>query len=177
MSPIILVGAGILLVGLGVGLGYWLSYILRNRETTKASDIQNELDEYRQHVTEHFSETAQHFQELGQQYRSLYKHMAHGAEALCDPAQSDAMLEFPAGDIAAIAASNDEQQDAPKVIRDYAPEEENESVQVKAEDPETAETPADVSAADETTENPVAKEEAADAVSKEAAIETERTVH
>ena len=179
MSPIIFVGASVLLFGLGSGLGYWLSHSQRKREATKASDIQNELDEYRQHVTEHFGETAQHFQALGQQYQSLYKHMAHGAEALCDPAQSDAMLEFPAGGIAAIAASVDEREDAPEVVKDYALDAENEPVQVeaKAEEPETPETLADISAADETAEKPAAEEEIADAVSKPTPIETERTVH
>jgi uncharacterized membrane-anchored protein YhcB (DUF1043 family) len=100
MSPIILVGAGILLFGLGLGLGYWFAHSQRKREATRASDIQNELDDYRRHVTEHFGETAQHFQTLGQQYQSLYKHMAQGADALCDalrshlPGQTQDQLEL-----------------------------------------------------------------------------------
>ena len=179
MSPIMLVGAGILLFGLGLGLGYLLSHSLRKREATKACDIQNELDEYRQHVTEHFSETAQHFQALGQQYQSLYKHMAHGAEALCDPAQTDAMLEFPAGDIAALAASVDEREDVSEPIRDYAPAEEGEPVHVEAtaEEAETPETHADASSTDEMAEEAAAEEEIADAVNKPTPGETERTVH
>ena len=176
MSPIILVGAGALLFGLGAGLGYWFS---RNREATKASDIQDELDEYRRHVTEHFSETAQHFQALGQQYRSLYKHMAHGADALCDPTHANAMLEFPAGDTAALTATADEREGAAQPIRDYAPAEEIEPVQVDvtAEEPETPETRSEISAADETSVDSGAEEEMADAIAKPPTSETERTVH
>ena len=91
MSPIILIGLGAVLFGLGVGLGILFTYSQRKREATKVSDIQNELDEYRRHVSEHFGQTAQHFQMLGQQYQSLYEHMAEGAQALCDSAQSDAL--------------------------------------------------------------------------------------
>ena len=179
MSPIILAGASILLFGLGLGLGFLFAHSQRKREATRASDIQNELDDYRRHVSEHFSETAQHFQVLGQQYRSLYKHMAHGAEALCDPAQSDTMLEFPAGDIQALTANVDEREGVPESIKDYAPAEEDESSRVgaKAEEAETAETPTEIAAADETAEQPAAEEEIAEAVSNSTPGETERTVH
>ena len=176
MSPIILVGAGILLFGLGLGLGYWFSHM---REATKTGDIQNELDEYRRHVTEHFSETAQHFQALGEQYRSLYKHMAQGAGALCDPAQTDAMLEFPAADTAALTAGSDAEEDAPEPIRDYAPEEEAEPVEVEvtAEEPESPETVEEISTTDEAIVKSDADEEIADSIGQPAPSETERTVH
>ena len=176
MSPIILVGAGILLFGLGLGLGYWFSH---KREATKACDVQNELDEYRRHVTEHFSETAQHFQALGQQYRSLYQHMAHGADALCDPAQTDAMLEFPAADTATLTSGTDEQGDAPEPIRDYAPEEVSEPVPVEeiAAEPPASEPLTETSTADETPAEVTSKEEIADAISEPTPAEAERTVH
>lgn len=179
MSPITLIGAGILLFCLGLGLGYLISHSLRKREATKACDIQNELDTYRQRVTGHFSETAQHFQALGEQYQSLYKHMAHGAEALCDPAQADTRLEFPAGDVEALTADIGEREDAPESIKDYAPAEEDEpaEVEAKAEDPEAPETPAEITAADEAPEEPAAEEEVADAASTPTTSETERTVH
>ena len=176
MSPIILVGAGILLFGLGLGLGYWFSH---RREAAKAGDVQQELDEYRRHVTEHFSETAQHFQALGQQYRSLYKHMATGADALCDAAQVDGMLEFPTADTAALTAGTEEPEFVQEPIRDYAPEEASAPVEVEiaAEEPETAEPPVEVSATEEAAVEGTAEEELADAISKTAATETERTVH
>lgn len=175
MSPIILVGAGVLLFVLGAGLGYWISHM---REATKTGDVQNELDTYRRQVTEHFSETAQHFQALGEQYRSLYKHMATGADALCDPAQVDGMLEFPAADAPALTKGTEEEA-VPEPIKDYAPEEVSEpgTVDAKAEEPETPEAPEEISAADEIKVESEAAEEIPEAISQSTTEETERTVH
>lgn len=178
MSPIILVGAGILLFGLGLGLGYWFAHSQRKREATRASDIQNELDDYRRHVTEHFGETAQHFQTLGQQYQSLYKHMAQGADTLCDPAQSDALLGFAAGNAAAITASTtDIPEKPPEVIRDYAPEEEIESPKVEPEVEASNTSESLASVPDDITAEPPAEEVIADQADTPTPIETERTVH
>ncbi len=179
MSPIILVGAGILLLGLGLGLGYWFARSQRKREATRANDVRNELDIYRRHVTEHFGETAQHFQALGQQYQSLYKHMAQGADALCDPAQSDTLLGFAAGNAPAIMASDGQRESPPEVIRDYVAAEENEPPQV-APDVETA-TPSDLSedssVPDDTTAELSVEEAIVDQVVAPTPEEKERTMH
>jgi len=180
MSPIILVGAGVLLFGLGLGLGYWFAHSQRKREATRASDIQNELDDYRRHVTEHFGETAQQFQTLGQQYQSLYKHMAQGADALCDAAQSDALLGFAAGNAAAITASStDEPEKPPEVIRDYAIAEDIESSQVEpgVEVSNTPESLENSPVRDDITAEPPAEEAIADQVDTPTPIEPERTMH
>ena len=180
MSPIILSGAGILLFGLGLGLGFWIAHSQRKRDASRASDIQNELDDYRRHVTEHFGETAQHFQKLGQQYQSLYKHMAQGANALCDPAQSDALLGFASGSAAAITASTtDEPEKPPEVIRDYATAEEIESAKVgpDVEASNTSESLEKSSMPDEITAESSAEEVIADQVDTPTPIDTERTVH
>jgi len=185
MSPIILVGAGILLLGLGLGLGYWFAHSQGKREATRASDIQNELDDYRRNVTEHFGETAQHFQTLGQQYQSLYKHMVQGADALCDPAQSVDLLGFAAGNAAAIPASTtDKPENPPEVIRDYATEEEIQSpkLESEAESSNTSESLETTSVPDDVTAEPVAAEVVAekvvaDQVGTPTPIEKERTVH
>ena len=51
--------------------------------------------------------------------------MAHGAESLCDSAQSDALLGFAAGTVAAVTAESiDEPVIAPGLVRDYALDEE-----------------------------------------------------
>ncbi len=204
MNPIILVVAGISLLGLGLGLGYWFARSQRKLEATRADDIQKELDNYRQHVTEHFGETAQQFQEIGQQYQSLYKHMAQGASALCDPAQSETLLSFAAGSAPLIVAGNDQPENPPEVIRDYAIAEEIEPPEVirdyaaaeEIEPPQvepdaeatTAEEPLDNLTAETadaedspapevTTAEPSVEEDIAEQVAPPAAVEKERTVH
>jgi uncharacterized membrane-anchored protein YhcB (DUF1043 family) len=83
MSPIALIGAGVLILLIGVGAGF----LLGRRDANRADDIQSELDTYRRDVTEHFGRTAAHFQAIGAEYRKLYDHMASGESALCDTGQ------------------------------------------------------------------------------------------
>ena len=180
MSPIIIIGAGILLFGLGLGLGYWYAHSQSKREATRASDIQNELDDYRRHVTEHFGETAKHFQTIGQQDQSLYKHMAQGADALCDPADSDDLLGFAAGHAPAITASTtDKSEKPPEVIRDSATEEEIESpkVEPEVESSNASESLENSSVPDEVMAEPAAEAVVPDQVDTPSPIEKERTVH
>jgi len=177
MSLIILVGAGISLLGLGLGLGYWFAHSQRKREATRANDVQNELDNYRRHVTEHFGETAQHFQELGQQYQSLYKHMAQGAGALCDSTQSDTLLGFAAGNAPAIVASNDQADNPPEVIRDYAEEVEPPQVKPDVETATPSELLEDSSVPDVTTAELSVEEAIVDQVAAPTPEEKERTMH
>lgn len=177
MSPIILVGAGILLLGLGLGLGYWFA---RNRDAARASDVQNELDDYRRHVTEHFNETAQHFQAIGQQYQSLYRHMAKGADALCDTAQSSALLDFAAANAPQIAdGTADETETQPEVIRDYAASEEDELAieDVEIDTPASVESLESSTVTDDETAEPGAEEVIQDQVDPVDPAKTERTVH
>lgn len=182
MSPIFIACAGILLLGLGLGLGYWFAHSQQKREANRASDVQKELDEYRQGVTEHFSETAQRFQALGQQYQSLYKHMAQGADALCDSAQSDGLLGFGDGNAPEIAISTAvEPGELPEVIRDYATAEEVEPPQaepeVVVEAAETDEAQEDSTVPEDITVEPPVQEDNAEQVAAPTPIEEERTVH
>ena len=169
MNPIFLVAAGIMFFGLGLGLGYWMALLQRKDDAVRVSDLQEEMDEYRRRVSEHFGETAQHFQELGKQYQSLYTHMAKGAGSLCDVAQSDALLGFAGGDAEAIPASAKERpEEVPEVIRDYATAEESEPSKLE---PGPEESKSDIEA------EPSAKEPVSDKVDTQSAIEEERTVH
>lgn len=45
---------------------------------------QEEARQYRTHVTHHFTQTADLLQTLTLNYRTVYEHLAAGAEALCD---------------------------------------------------------------------------------------------
>ena len=95
MSAFVLIGAGVLLLLAGVGLGFWLGTIGRKQEAEKVSDLQKEFDDYRRSVSDHFNVTAEKFQTIGMEYRKLYEHMASGAATLCHADQSGERLEFP----------------------------------------------------------------------------------
>ncbi len=179
MSLIFLVGAGILLFGLGLGLGYWFARSQSLREASKASSIQKELDDYRRDVSNHFSETAAHFRSLGQQYQSLYKHMAQGAESLCDSSQSYAVLGFAADAAPAVTVETmDEAEIPPEVVGDHpfveetAPQAQAEAdAAATSEAPEPSTVPA--GKADESTEEEVIAEQ----IVAPPPAETERSVH
>lgn len=84
MSPILLIGVGIVVLVLGIGLGLWIGNIGRGKELARTAEIKAELDDYRKQVSEHFNTTALHFESIGAEYRRLYEHMAAGAGSLCD---------------------------------------------------------------------------------------------
>jgi uncharacterized membrane-anchored protein YhcB (DUF1043 family) len=48
-----------------------------------ATQRQEELDDYRGRVAEHFSDTSQKLHELTVHYRGVYEHLAQGASDLC----------------------------------------------------------------------------------------------
>ena len=90
-----MIGAGAILLVLGVGLGLWIGSIGRGKEMAKTAEVQAELDDYRRQVSEHFKTTAVHFESIGAEYRRLYDHMAAGAGSLCEmrPAIFEAPIE------------------------------------------------------------------------------------
>jgi uncharacterized membrane-anchored protein YhcB (DUF1043 family) len=89
---IVLGAAGLLVVG--GGLGFWLAQLRLRGESAKADEVQQQFDEYRREVTQHFGRTAEHFKAIGREYRELYEHMASGADSLCDRDALDAKLSF-----------------------------------------------------------------------------------
>ncbi len=93
-----MIGAGAILLTLGVGLGLWIGSIGRGKEMAKTAEVQAELDDYRRQVSEHFKTTAVHFESIGAEYRRLYEHMAAGAGSLCE--MRPAIFETPIEKIA-----------------------------------------------------------------------------
>lgn len=75
LAAICLAGGGLLGFLLGRGGG---------REKQRAEALEQEFEDYKRNVTEHFGKTAEHFQSIGRQYRELYEHMAGGATTLCE---------------------------------------------------------------------------------------------
>ncbi|MEZ5543400.1 MAG: DUF1043 family protein [Pseudomonadota bacterium] len=83
---------GILSFLIGIVLGWIITYTLVVRHG-RTHQLQLELDElqenfrdYRDQVTHHFMRTSELVQEMTQSYRSVYEHLASGAQYLCgDP--------------------------------------------------------------------------------------------
>jgi hypothetical protein len=82
----IAVGAGLLLVGLG--LGFFLGR--RGQSGARLRTLENELraeretgQSYRDSVVKHFDSTSDQFRDLTRLYAGLYAHLAEGARELC----------------------------------------------------------------------------------------------
>ncbi|HSM29158.1 MAG TPA: DUF1043 family protein [Woeseiaceae bacterium] len=78
----------------GIGLGFWFSQLRMRGQSAKAGEVQQQFDDYRREVTQHFGQTAEHFKAIGREYRELYEHMAGGADSLCDREALDTKLSF-----------------------------------------------------------------------------------
>lgn len=169
---IIVMSVGVLA---GLGLGFFLGRLGGRGNTQKLADVEAELNEYRQNVSEHFSQSAEHFQAIGRQYRELYEHMAVGSEKLCVGAPSEGQLKFPRPDEVSKEAS--EQTDEPETTADADIVEQSSEVDTKAAagEPDVAESPADESSAAESSSEKISASEPSekDALSTEAANENE----
>lgn len=80
---------GLLSFLLGSTLGCIVTYLFNARHG-KTYKLQEELDQlkdrftdYRDQVTQHFMRTSELVQEMTQSYRSVYEHLATGAQQLC----------------------------------------------------------------------------------------------
>ena len=58
-----------------------------------AEQLKAELVSYKENVTEHFQTTANLLHDMTEQYRSVYEHMAAGAQRLCDTEHATAQIE------------------------------------------------------------------------------------
>jgi uncharacterized membrane-anchored protein YhcB (DUF1043 family) len=169
MSPIVLIGAGALILLIGAGLGYWIANLQGQRDIAKADEVRAELNRYRRDVSEHFGKTATHFEAIGAEYRKLYDHMASGEAALCD---SDRPVSFEPPE--RIAAATDM---APPQPRDY------DIADAEVTDQELPEiVTSDVADVEEPTDRDLAETEAAEEIIAEHELvaedaETEKTLH
>ncbi len=121
MSETILIVLGAIgLLAAGAGLGFWLAQWRMRGESTKADEVQQQFDDYRREVTQHFGQTAEHFKAIGREYRELYEHMAGGADSLCDREAVDVKLSFAPK---AILESIAEEPQEPEAPRDFAQDE------------------------------------------------------
>ena len=134
MSETILIVLGAIgLLVAGTGLGYWLARLRARGESAKASEVQQQFDDYRQEVSQHFGRTAEHFKAIGREYRELYEHMASGADSLCDREAVDVKLSFaPKAILESIAEEQEKEPRTGQAPRDFA-QDEPQVVEVTAE--------------------------------------------
>ena len=97
MNAILLASAGVLILLVGGGVGFWVGRSGIGGGKARIEKAEAELEEYKRSVTEHFGQTAAHFQAIGKQYRELYEHMANGAQVLCEPDEAGIQLLFAPG--------------------------------------------------------------------------------
>jgi uncharacterized membrane-anchored protein YhcB (DUF1043 family) len=80
---------GILCLLIGVMLGCMITYALmaRNGRThqlqMELNQLKDSFRDYRDQVTHHFMRSSELVQEMTQSYRSVYEHLASGAQRLC----------------------------------------------------------------------------------------------
>ena len=82
-----------LLVGAGVLFALGRAGLLHGGRSA-LQQARDEHDRYRSSVDAHFHKTAELFDTLSDHYQGLYRHMAEGAEALCEPGDAERSLGF-----------------------------------------------------------------------------------
>ncbi len=88
---------GILCLLIGAVLGCMITYALmaRNGRThqlqIELNQLKDNFRDYRDQVTHHFMRSSQLVQEMTQSYRSVYEHLASGAQRLCGELDHDTL--------------------------------------------------------------------------------------
>ncbi len=192
-QPMLLVAGGALLLILGAALGYLVAAIRHSKTQARTDAVKAEFAAYRENVTGHFRETAVRFEALGEQYKSLYRHMADGAQNLCEtPASAEALgfSPFPELEQAAETAAAEQSpeaaplatdsDDAEIVPRDYVEPRDRPGTDEPgpiAGSEETAEPSNELLADSEKEEKTAAATSTPVAASEEASPSRDRTVH
>lgn len=100
-----------------------------------AAELKTELSDYKENVAEHFQTTASLLHDMTEQYRSVYEHMAAGAQTLCDPERATSQIEslraglLPAAD----SASGDRENESTNVASAPSTTTESESLDIDLE--------------------------------------------
>ncbi|MDA0824237.1 MAG: DUF1043 family protein [Proteobacteria bacterium] len=86
----------LLIMGVACAVGGYAIAQARQRQAGDgklAAELKSELSEYKENVAAHFQTTASLLHDMTEQYRSVYEHMASGAQNLCDAEQATAQIE------------------------------------------------------------------------------------
>jgi uncharacterized membrane-anchored protein YhcB (DUF1043 family) len=143
MNAILLASAGLIILLVGGGVGFWLGRSGVGGSKARVEKAEAELNEYKRSVTDHFGQTAAHFQAIGKEYRELYEHMSNGAQALCDADQAGQPLLFAPG---ADSASTNAEEPAAEVTT--ADQEAEMASEIESAESDVADRPVSETAAD-----------------------------
>jgi len=112
-----------IMAALGIGIGGGVLYTSRFSPASKRAreleetieQLKTEQARYKDQVSQHFQKTANLFQDMTEQYRSLYSHLAEGAEALCSDKSRPPALDLPeTPGISRAAAAVPDESDQPE---------------------------------------------------------------
>lgn len=92
---------GVFIFALGIGAGFLIAWLAlphrrRVRELEHAlGEAREEITRYRGQVNKHFKKTAELFEDMTERYREIYRHLATGAQTLCEEQPQSLQLDFP----------------------------------------------------------------------------------
>lgn len=100
-EDLILIISIVAALAIGVGGGLFFSSMFGSANK-RAKVLEDEVDklkrdqaQYREQVSQHFQKTANLFQDMTEQYKTMYTHLAEGAEQLCSGNTSPPALDLP----------------------------------------------------------------------------------
>lgn len=118
---------GIVCLAVGMAAGLLIARRFDNSSPGKTEELEARIrelerthEDYREHVSEHFSMTADLVQQMTESYRDVYQHLARGAQDLCNDEVAGKLL--PASEQAHLTGDDSESLEPPK---DYAPKRNN----------------------------------------------------
>lgn len=118
---------GIVCLAIGVAAGLLIARRLDSSSPGKVDELEARIaelqrfhDDYREHVSEHFSTTADLVQQMTESYRDVYQHLAQGAQDLCNEEIAGKLL--PAAEPMQFGGEDNSALEPPK---DYAPKRTN----------------------------------------------------
>jgi hypothetical protein len=114
---------GIVCLAIGVAAGLLIARRVDSSSPGKVEELEARVqelqrfhDDYREHVSEHFSATADLVHQMTESYRDVHQHLARGAQDLCSDEIAGKLL--PSADQMRFGSDEDDSREPPK---DYAP--------------------------------------------------------
>ena len=97
------------IAGIGIAIGYAIGRS-QNDSREKQKKAEEELEQYKGQVAEHFGKTAELFDKLTHDYREVYEHLAQSSESLCGDQVPRISADVPKGKL--LAEDSDGKQSA-----------------------------------------------------------------